>query len=155
MLSIKKEFIRFLVWTRNGIAFCTTWFLILILVYNKIFDIQAVSTDSLIKLMLWIIGGVLIFNLIFTRLIVKKMSFTVRLTCFMSVIGGYECIGFYWFDFIESDGKAFEWTVFVGIILVLYFICMALYTIYSKRKGELYTQRLKEYQLKRSMENGK
>lgn len=155
MKNHKKDIIQFLEWTRNGIAFCTAWFLILLLAYNYFNDIQTVSTLNLIKMVVWITGGVLIFNSFFTRLIIKKLGFVKRLSCFMAVISIYECIGFYWFGFFSDSGSTAQWLIFVGIVLVLYLICIAIYHIYSKRQGEIYTQALKQYQNKRSMQNGK
>lgn len=150
MQNRKDKVIQFGVWMRNGIAFSTAWFLILLLVYNHIFNIQTISTNILTKLVLWIVGGVFIFNLFFTRLIIKKWSFTGRLTCFMILISLYECLGFYWFGFFEGKGTIVQWGTFIGIIFVLYFICIAIYQKYSKKQGEIYTQVLREYQSKRS-----
>lgn len=155
MRNFKSEFIRFAVWIRNGVAFCTTWFLILILAYNYIFNIQNISTNDLTKVMLLIIGGVLIFNLIFTRLIVRKLNFTARLTCFMCVISLYECVGFYWLGFFEGKGTIVQWFVFIGIIFILYFICLGFYQKYSKKQGEIYTKGLREYQMKRGAQHEK
>lgn len=149
------EIIQFSVWMRNGIAFCITWLLLLLLVYTHIFNIQTISTNILERLVFWIVGGVFIFNLIFTRLIIKKWNFTGRLTCFMVLISLYECLGFYWLGFFEGKGSAVQWTAFIGIIFILYFICMAIYQKYSKKKGEIYTQVLREYQSKRSIQNEK
>lgn len=147
----KNELIRFGIWTRNGIAFCTTWFLILLLVYNRIFHISTVRTNSLIRLFLWIVGGVLLFNSIFTRLFLKKWGFTGRLTCFMCIISLYDCLGFYWLGFFRESGTIIQWTAFIGIVLVLYLICIVIYQKYTKKRGEIYTRKLREYQSKRSM----
>lgn len=155
MRNFKSEVIRFSVWMRNGVAFCTTWFLILILAYNYIFNIQNISTNDLAKVVLLIIGGVLIFNLNFTRLIIKKSNFTGRLTCFMCAISLYECLGFYCLGFFEGKGTAVQWLVFVGIIFILYFICIALYQRYSKKQSEIYTKVLREYQMKRGIQHEK
>lgn len=155
MQNFKTDAIQFAIWMRNGISFCTTWFLILILVYNHIFNIQTIQTKSLIKVVFLIIGGVLIFNLSFTRFMIKKMNFTVRLTCFMCTISLYECLGFYWLDFFEGNGTAVQWLIFIGIIFILYLICIVLYQKYSKRQGEFYTKILREYQMERSMQHEK
>ena len=53
MYKYKEDFIKFLVWMRNGTAFCTIWFLILMLVYNSIYNIPTISTNILIKLILY------------------------------------------------------------------------------------------------------
>lgn len=153
MQNFKSEVIRFAVWMRNGIAFCTTWFLFLILVYNYIFNIQNISTNHLMKLVLLIIGGVLIFNLCFTRIIIKKLTFVARLTCFMSAISLYECLGFYCLGFFKGKGTAVQWLIFIGIILILYFICAVLYQKHSKKQGEIYTKKLQKYQMERSIQH--
>ena len=151
----KKDIIQFLAWMRNGITFVTTWFLILILMYNHFFHIQTISTSSLTKLVCWIAGGVFIFNLFFTTLIIKKWSFIKRLTWFMSAMCLYECFGFYWLHFFQGRGTPIQWFIFIGIIFVLYLICIAIYQTYSNRQGEVYTQALQKYQQQRSREDGR
>lgn len=155
MKSRKKDVIQFMEWMRNGIAFCTTWFLILVLAFSYFGGIQSILTDTLIKMVLWITGGVFIFNLLFTRLLITKWRFVTRLSCFMAAISLYECLGFYWFGFFSGKGTAGQWLLFVGIVLVLYLICIAIYQRYSRKKGEVYTQALESYQRKRGMKNGK
>lgn len=152
MITAKKEIGKFFVWLRNGIAFCATWFLILMLIYNRINNIQAVATNSLIKMLLWISGGVLIFCVLFSRVVFRKLSFMARLTCFMVLISVYEILGFYWFGFFVSSATVFEWVIFIGIVLVLYLLCIAIYHLYSKKRGEIYTQALQEYQKKRNIQ---
>lgn len=155
MYKYKEELLKFLAWMRNGTAFCTTWFLILMLIYNSIYNIPAISTNMLIRLIFFSLGGVFLFNLFFTCLFIKKWSFIKRLTGFMIAISLYECGGFYWLDFFQSQGNIIEWLIFVGIVLVLYFCCVVIYQQYSKKQGEIYTKSLRVYQQKRSSENGK
>lgn len=154
MENNKKDIIQFLVWMRNGIAFGVSWFLILWLFYNGVFEIESIATDSLIKMILFVMGAVFLFSAAFTRLFIRKWSFLGRLTCFMVLISIYECIVFYWTGFWGGSGTRIEWFAFIGTILVLYFICIAIYQLYSKKKGELYTLALQEYQQKRSSEYG-
>lgn len=151
----KEELIKFGAWMRNGTAFCTTWFLILMLIYNTIYNIPTVSTNILIKLVLLSIGGVFLFNLFFTGLFIKKWSFVKRLTGFILTISIYECFGFYQLTLFKSRGTVIEWLTFVGIVLFLYFCCIVIYQRYSNKQGELYTKSLEAYQQKRSVENGK
>ena len=152
MRERKGDIIRFFVWMRNGVAFCTTWFLILVLAYNCICGIPTISTEGLIKMVFWIIGGVFIFNLFFSGFLIIKWRFIKRLTLFMMTISLYECLGFYWLGFFSAGGTAIQWLLFVVLILVLYFICIAIYHNYSKKQGEIYTQALRKYQEKRSRE---
>lgn len=155
MQNYKKDFFHFMVWMRNGIAYTVSWFLILLLIYNKLRNHQAISTDALTKMVVWTVGAVFIFNLLFTRFIIKKWNFMTRLTVFMISICLYEGAGFYWLRIFIHKDAVFEWLVLIGIILVLYLICILIYQKYSKKQGEIYTQALQQYQQKRSMQNGK
>lgn len=153
MKNCKKELIRFGVWLRNGTAFCTTWFLILSLAYSHIRKQPEISVDSLTKMLVLTIGGVLIFNLFFTRLFIKRMDFTKRLTGFMLSIGVYECTGFYWIGLFKNSGTLIQWLIFIGIICALYFCCIGIYKRYSKKQGEIYTEALQKYQRQRNLKN--
>lgn len=155
MQNHKKDFFHFMVWMRNGIAYTVSWFLILLLIYNKLCDHQAISTDGLIKMVVWTVGAVFIFNLLFTRFIIKKWNFMARLTIFMVSICLYEGAGFYWLRIFILKGAAFEWLAFIGIVFVLYLICIMIYQKHSKKQSEIYTQALQQYQQKRSIQNGK
>lgn len=155
MQNRKKDIIQFWVWLRNGTAFCTTWFLMIVLAYHHFLGIEVISTDSLIKLVFWIIGGVFIFNVCFTRLFINKWGFTKRLTCFMGAVSLYECLGFYSLGCFIGKGTIFQWVLFIFIVFLLYMVSIAIYQWYSKRQGEIYTQALRQYQQKRGMEDGK
>ena len=155
MENHNRNFFAFMVWMRNGVAYAVSWFLILLLIYNKLCNHSAVSTDGLIKMVVWTVGAVFIFNLLFTRFIIKRWNFMTRLTIFMITICLYEGAGFYWLgNFVRKDAT-FEWLVFIGIVFVLYLICIAIYQKHSKKQGEIYTQALQQYQQKRSIQNGK
>lgn len=155
MYKSKEELMKFFAWLRNGTAFCTTWFLILMLVYNAWNHIPAVSTAVLAKLILLSFGGVFLFNVFFTGLLIRKWSFVRRLTGFMIVVSIYEGFGFYFLGYFQNHGSIREWMIFAGIVLVLYFSCIAIYQQYSKKQGEIYTKSLQAYQQKRRKENGK
>ena len=149
----KREWLRFLVWLRNGSAFSVTWFLILLLVFANGYGMEAIPVSLLTKLVILSFGGVLMFSLIFTGVLLKKWRFVTRLTCFMLLLAAYEVVGFYWLGIFARGGNAVQWLSFVGIVLVLYLICIVIYHFYSKRRGEIYTEALQKYQYKRSMEN--
>lgn len=153
MKNHKKNFISFMTSMKNGIAYAVSWILILLLIYHKLCGHPAISTDGLMKMVVWTVGAVFLFNLLFTRFIIKKWSFMTRLTIFVVSICFYEGAGFYWLrGFIQKDGT-FRWLVFVGIVFALYLICILIYQRYSQKQGERYTQALRQYQQKRSMHN--
>ena len=146
---------QFFIWLRNGIAFCISWFLILLLIYNSFYNIPSIKTDSLIKLVFFVIGGVLLFCTFFTQLFIRRWSFVSRLTGFMILFSVYESVAFYYLGVFKREGTFNEWLIFAGIVMVLYLLCITIYHLYSKQKGELYTQKLQKYQEKRSAESGK
>ena len=100
MKNNKNDIIKFFVWMRNGIAFCTTWLLIIWIAYCHISNQQQISVSMLTKLLFFVIGGVLIFNILFTKVFIKNWTFTKRLTCFMVLLSLYECLNFYWMGFL-------------------------------------------------------
>lgn len=154
MGKYKNDVLQFIVWMRNGTAFCTSWFLFLLLVYNYFCGIQTITTNSLIKMMFFVMGGVFMFCVLFTRLFIKKWRFLSRLTGFIILICIYECAVFYWMGIFAENGTSIEWLVFIGIILMSYLLCVGIYRLYSKKKGELYTEALQKYQQQRRVENG-
>ena len=153
MQNKKKDIIRFMVYMKNGISYAVSMIIILILIYNKLCDHQVISTDGLIKMVVWTVGAVFMFNLLFTRFIIKKWNFMTRLTIFMVSICLYEGAGFYWLRNFIRKSAIFQWIVFTGIVFAIYLFCIVIYRKYSKRQGEIYTQALQEYQKKRSIQN--
>lgn len=151
----KKDIIQFFVWLRNGISFCVTWFLILIIIMCKIVGTEMIGVNLLTKLLVFVSGGVLIFCSFFTKIFIKKWLFTARLTGFIISITMYECLCFYWIGLFRGSGNIVQWIIFVSIIFVLYFICIIIYCIYSKKQGEIYTQALHQYQQGRIGKSGK
>lgn len=149
-MNTKKELKTFFTWLRNGTCFAVTWFLILELIVRWISGIDTISVVNLTKTIVWIVGGVLIFCVAFTRLIIKKFGFTARLTFFMSMITIYEALFFYNIGlFADTNHSYHQWLLFFTIILCLYFICLAIYSNYRKKKCELYTHALQKYQQER------
>lgn len=155
MRNRKKDIVQFFTWLRNGIAFSVTWLLILELIYNQFANIQTISTDHLCKLFVLAAGGVFIFCTFFTRILFKKWSFVRRLTCFLFLFSLYECLVFYWSGYFINRATVGQRLIFIGILMILYLICIGIYQQYSKKRGEIYTQALKKYQQQRSNINGK
>lgn len=151
----KNNIFKFFVWMRNGFSFCTAWFLMLLVIVCSALKIESIPAETLAKMMLLSAGGVLLFCVFFTELIIRRAPFAARLTLFIVSIGIYECFGFYWLGFFSGSGSVLQWMTFTGIILALYFICLGIYQIYSKKKGELYTSALKKYQSRPDEENEK
>ncbi len=165
MTQFKQYLPQFLTWLRNGFAFCTTWFLLLLLALGVLHGAETVTMQALVHLLLWCAGGSLLFCLIFTKLLLRSAGFTFRLTLFLLLAAGYQFLlpiygpnplrflfgkqfpmqygGTQWEYFV---GANFNAIVFVGIMAVLFLACMVIYHFYSKKKGTLYTEALRRYQ---------
>ena len=152
-MNTKKELKTFFTWLRNGTCFAVTWFLILELIARWISGVDTISVVNLTKTIVWIVGGVLIFCVAFTRLIIKKFGFTARLTFFMSTITICEILFFYNIGLFVDVNHLNQWLLFFAIILCLYSICLVIYSGYRKKKSKLYTLALQKYQQERSIVN--
>lgn len=148
---MKQQLSQFYTWLRNGTCFCFTWFLLLLLIFNGVLQRDTLSTSGLWKLFLLSLGGTFLFCLFFTRLLLKKWLFSTRLTGFMVCVSIYECFGLYWLGIFQTTGTLGQWTVFIGIVLCLYLICIILYQLYSRKMGDIYTRALQEHQERRRM----
>jgi len=146
---MKKENIKqFFVWFRNGVSVCTLWFLLLLLLRNYTLGIEEIKTDTILKLILSVAGGVLGFCICFCPTFIKRWNFQTRLTAFMLFVSVYECVCFYWLGIFQTKGSVGQYAIFVGIVLVCYLASIGIYTVYSRKKGALYTDALKKYQEK-------
>lgn len=115
----------------------------------------AVSLQTLTRMLLLTSGGVLIFSLLFSSLIIRTWSFTKRLTVFMILIGIYQIAAFYRIGLFRGSGSFLRWCIFIVIIYILYLSCLLIYRIYSRKQGEMYTEALRKYQHERSVEHEK
>ena len=142
----------FFQWMRNGIAFCYSWLLILIIVGSYVFKIDMVPVEILTKVLVMVTGMVLVFTIFFLEGILKKIGFMTRLSYAMLTAVVYEIVCFYWIGIFKSTGSFYRWVIFFGIIIMLYSICIFIYYKYSKVKGEIYTKNLTLYKQSRRLE---
>ena len=148
-LKRKTELKRLAVWLRNGTAFVSSWLVLMVGVYCNLVSHETVKTDTLLQLILWSAGASLIFGLCFTGVLIRSKSFTLRLAVFMTAIYAYDYL-----TFTLMFGVAFSKMLLTLIVLLLFLSCLAVYAVYSRKKGEQYTQALHEYQRQRRMQNG-
>ncbi|MBQ7013125.1 MAG: hypothetical protein IJN11_04315 [Oscillospiraceae bacterium] len=158
MSYFKPYLLQFLTWMRNGFAFCTTWFLILLTGFGLLHGAEAVTMKAIVFLLLWCAGAVLLFCLMFTRLLLRRMGFTSRLIVFMGLMAGYQLLLPIWwmnplhflfgepFPLLYGSMTSGGMLVYILIIAMLCGTCLAIHHVYSKKKGALYTQALQKYQ---------
>lgn len=142
---------NFLNWIRNGTSFLVTWFVFLIIVFGYIFDIDSLKIETLFKIFILSFGAVFIFTLLFSKVIIKKINFSVRLTIFMVLIAIYQFVGFYWIGLFVDNVNIGQLVIFLSTILISYFISMGIYSVYSKKCSDVYTNALHKYQQQRKV----
>lgn len=154
MTNRKEEWMQFFRWLRNGFCFGTTWFLFLLLLIKRQ---EYIDPAILWYLLIGVAGGALLFCTAFTKVLIRKWGFTGRFTLFMVTVVCYELIFAklaqedYYSRVVFVGGEqpiisTGGWLLFGAICLVMYAASMGIYTVYRKKKGELYTQALQEYQ---------
>ncbi|MBQ3164287.1 MAG: hypothetical protein IJC02_07085 [Lachnospiraceae bacterium] len=144
-----KNLKTFFIWIRNGVAFCFTWLMVVILLRNTYLGIENISTTEIFKLLILACGGVILFTALFSETLIKGISFTAKLTGFMVLFSVYETVIFYWLGIFSGKGNVIQWMLFLGIILVMYGISMVGYELYSRKKAKDYDNALYAYQEKR------
>lgn len=156
MTTIKQEWKKFFLWLRNGFCFLTTWFLFLLWILCRCSGNLLIWADFIPAVMLGSAGAVLMFCAVFTKVFLRKSGFTVRFTLFFALIVLYELAygqaAYTWLSGQEMPPMRFggwhssEWLLFAVIALAMYAGSMGIYAVYRKKKGEIYTQALQNYQ---------
>ena len=70
-----KNLKTFFIWIRNGVAFCFTWLMVVILLRNTYLRIENISTTGIFKLLIFACGGVILFTVLFSETLIKGISF--------------------------------------------------------------------------------
>lgn len=156
MTNLRHEWKKFFIWLRNGFCFLTTWFMLLLWILCRLNGSSLLFADMIPAVMLGSAGAVLIFCSVFTKVFLRKTGFTVRFTLFFALIVLYELAYGYaaytWLSGLEIPPMQFggwhsgEWVLFAVIVLVMYAVSMGIYAVYRRKKGEIYTQALQNYQ---------
>ena len=154
MVLRKQELKKFLIWMRNGTSFAVTWFLILLLAGSYGLNISQIAVATLTKMVVLTTGGVFLFSICFTKLVLVRWSFIKRLSFFVVLLSIYQAVGFCWTGFFVNSGSALQWVVYAATIIVLYFICLLIYYTSYKKESKVYTHALSEYQKRRKEHHG-
>lgn len=150
---MKTELTKFFTWLRNGICFTVTWLLLLMIITGSVAgNNNFINCTRAAWLLVFCTVGVLIFCVCFTKLFIRKMQFTARLSIFMALIAVYQLV-FGYIAGIFTHFCSYQIILFISIISVSYLVCFGFYLVFRKKAGELYTNALHEYQKKRASEN--
>lgn len=144
----REKIKKFLVWMRNGVSIAFTWLALLLLILSIALELETIPVTVLARMLVFVTGGVFLFTLLFSDVAIRKLGFVGRLTSFMLLFSAYEGACFYLFGLFHGEGSFLQWLIFAGIIVILYFLCIGIFRIYSRRKEVEYTQALQRYQQK-------
>jgi hypothetical protein len=135
----------FLVDLRNKMVFVFSWLVFIWLIFYSSQGMKEISLSVLWQLFVLSLSGSALFNLFFSGVLFKKLSFAWRLTCFIVSCAIVEGVLIYNFQLFGIT-KLVEWGLFLLIVLVLYFVSLGIFQIYKTKSGKHYTDLLKEYQ---------
>lgn len=143
---IQDRIKRFLIWMRNGVSMSFTWLTLLLLIIGMVCGIDKIPLLAFVRLLAFVTGSVFLFTLMFSDIVIRRLQFVGRLTVFTLLFSVYEGVCFYYYGLFHGNGSFIQWLIFSGIIVILYFVCIGIFQIYSRKKGEEYTEALQMYQ---------
>jgi hypothetical protein len=129
-------------------VFVFSWLVFIWLIFYSSQGINEISIFVLWQLFILSLSGSALFNLIFSGIIFKKLSFTWRLTYFIISCAILESVLIYNFQLFGIT-KLIEWALFLLIIFIQYFASLGIFQIYKIKSGKRYTGLLKQYQERR------
>ena len=145
---------RFLGFVRDGAAYSFSWFVILVLIISFIAGRQEIGVDFLGKLLGFCVLAAVEFAVFFSDCIIAGKGFLFRLNGFVALFLPTEIAFLYILGILSGAGTVLEWAIFVGIIVVLYLICVILDKTICRKQGQEYTSQLDRYKEMRKDEQG-
>ena len=151
---MKKIFSRSLfAYIRDGVAYSFTWFAILALILCLVTGKQDIGVDFLGKLLAFCVLAAIEFVVFFSNCFIISKGFIFRLNGFVAIFLPTEIAFLYFAGLFSGAGTVIQWEIFVGIIVVLYLICIILDKTICKKQGQEYTVQLDRYKKKRRDES--
>lgn len=138
---------------RNGTTIMFTWLVSLIAIYYYFFSNGEIPVVLLFQVFIFSFISVCIFLFAFKKKFNKDIGFTGRLTLFMLLILLWESC---WFPLVGwfIKGKLVQWLILTLVVIVLYTISIMIYSILSKNREIIYSRKLVEYQVERTLDHG-
>ena len=131
---------------RDMFAFSFAWLTICALVLAQLGGAQSIRVDLLMKLMALCLWGALCFALCFRSEKMQKKGFMFSLSVFYLSFLPVEILLFYLMGLFQHKGSLAVWCGFIAIISALYLISLGLERVFFKRKADLYTEKLCQFQ---------
>ena len=144
---------RFLGFIRDGVAYSFSWFVILVLIIGLLSGQQDIGVDFLGKLLGFCLLAAIEFAAFFSDCVITNKGFMLRLNGFVALFLPTEIAFLYITGILTGAGTVIEWAIFVGIIVVLYLICIILDKTILRKQGQEYTSQLDKYKEKRKDES--
>ena len=141
----------FLIELRNKTAYFFSWLVIVWTIIYLLNGNHSIHVYVLLQLFALSFVGALLFYLFFTNKLLKKISFTKRLTYFIFSCALIESTLIFWFRLYGID-KVKSWILFLLIVIILYILSLGIFYAYSRKAGKRYTDFLKIYQQNNGIE---
>jgi hypothetical protein len=127
--------------------------MILTLIICQMRGIQNIGVDLLGKLLAFCLISSIELVIFFSSCLITNKSFIFRLNGFVALFLPTEIAFLYIAGLFKGEGIGIQWAIFVGIIIVLYLICVILDKTIFRKQGQEYTVQLDRYKEERRDES--
>lgn len=149
MKCTKNNIIQSLAWLRNGVCFTFSWLVLLGCGICYLNGAKAIAVITLLRLFLFVFGGMLLFCFWFSPFPFKRMRFFLRLTGFFVIFIPYQLFCLYTLGLFQArETSVVNLAVYFGIALIFYLICLMIDGFVLQKQGNDYTEKLMKYQQK-------
>ncbi len=130
---------------RNAVAYSFAWLVICAIVVALLTENEVITVSFLVKLLGLCLWGSICFTVCFRNIRLEKRGFIFSLTLFYIFFIPVEIFMFYLMGIFRKTGSIGLWSVFGGIITMLYIISVLIDKVRMKKKAEIYTKKLMKY----------
>lgn len=130
---------------RNGIAFIYSWLVICVIIVSLIVGQEIISVSFLLKLLALSSWAAICFAVCFRNQNLQKKGFIFSLTAFYILFIPIEILMFYLMRIFQKGGTPVLWIYFFIIIITFYIISVLIDFMVMRKRAEVYTKKLREY----------
>ncbi len=138
---------------RDGVAYSFSWFVLLALIICLLTGKKDIGVDFLGMLLAFCVLAAIEFVFFFSNFFIKRKGFIFRLNGFVALFLPTQIAFLYAAGLFSGAGTVIQWVIFVGIIVLLYLVCIVLDQTVCRKQGKEYTVQLDRYKEKRRDES--
>ena len=145
-----KDIKKLLIYFRNALAFSYSWLVLCTVLVSLLGGNSEVTVVYLLKLLTLCAWGSAAFVFSFLTGFMKKRGFVFCLTAFFVLFVPVEVLMFYLMGIFEGAGTPSLWITLAVIVTVFYISAICIDVFVMRKRSKEYTEKLMEYNSKRS-----